>query len=171
MTLQYVKIRRAETKAFTFLLGCILRCAAAALVCIFPALAPGFQTGLHQFHEVLRRHPLHLNMNPITYNIFCCTLLTVDIVLQCADALFIQAHHGWEAGGFSPRIHLHLSVQTLTAEDCRLLRDVTEVRLLLNFQTKEQESRTKNKNQCEHAALCVTHVPFFSEHIAPSGLN
>lgn len=43
--------------SFTFLLGCILQCGAAALVCTSPTPARGFQTGLRQFHKALRRNP------------------------------------------------------------------------------------------------------------------
>lgn len=42
--------------------------------------------------------------------------LTVDVVLQRADALLIQAHHAREEGGLVPGVHLHFLVQPLTGE-------------------------------------------------------
>lgn len=72
--------------------------------------------------------------------------LTVNVVLEGADTLLVQAQHGWEKNGLGTRVHLHLPVETLAGEDCRLLRDVTDIRLhrlLLHFKTKAEVSRAK----------------------------
>lgn len=68
-------------------------------------------------------------------------LLTVNIILERADTLLVQAHHGWEEDGFGARVHLHLPVKSLASEDGRIFGDVTEVRLLLNFRIRRGESR------------------------------
>lgn len=54
----------------------------------------------------------------------------------------MQAHHGWEEDGLGTGVYLHLLVESLPSEDGRLLRDVTEIRLPLNFKTKKKEKRS-----------------------------
>lgn len=75
---------------------------------------------------------LHLNINPTNGQtdlspVKSFLLLTVDVILQRADALLVQTHHGWEEDGLGTGIHLHLLVKPLPSENGRLLRDVTEI--------------------------------------------
>lgn len=72
------------------------------------------------------------------------TLLTVEVVLECAYTLLKQAHHSREEKGFCTRVHLHLLIQSLTSEDYRLLRNITKIWLLINF-NKENISRTTKR--------------------------
>lgn len=54
-------------------------------------------------------------------------LLTVNVVLQCADALLVQTHHRREENGLGARIYLHLPVKSLPSKDGRFLSGVTEI--------------------------------------------
>lgn len=54
-------------------------------------------------------------------------LLTVNVVLQCADALLVQTHHRREEDGLGARVHLHLPVKSLPSEDGRFLAGVTGI--------------------------------------------
>lgn len=89
------------------------------------------------------KRALHLNMKSnkgTKFSTLGWTLLTVNVVLQRADALLIQAHHGWEETGFGTRVHLHLAVQSLTSENHGLF--VTEISLPHSFKTNDM-SRAK----------------------------
>lgn len=86
----------------TFLQGCIPQCAAAAPACTSLTPARGFQKGLRRFHTALRRDPA-LQYESDTGRLIQpqkkVDLLTVNVVLQCADALLVQTHHRREEDG------------------------------------------------------------------------
>lgn len=145
----------------SLLLGCIPLCVAAAQACTSPAPAQEAQTGLRRFHTALRRDPLHLNIksNRVTkLSEPHRTLLTVDVVLERADALLIQAHHSREKPGFGTGVHLHLAVEPLTGEDHRLF--VTEIRFFVSFKTKDDTSRAKLKKRGLHTSVLDTYSTF-----------
>lgn len=53
--------------------------------------------------------------------------LTVNVVLQSADALLVQTHHRREEDGLGPGVYLHLPVKSLPGKDGRFLGGVTEI--------------------------------------------
>lgn len=125
---------------FPRLLGCTPRCARVAPACTSPRLAPGFRRGRHQFHTTLRGE-VHLNLylvNSIALESLFCFFksLTVDVVLQCANALLMQRHHGWKGGGLCSGVNLHLLVESLPRKDSGFFRNVAGTRLLLHFKKK-----------------------------------
>lgn len=65
-------------------------------------------------------------------------LLTVNVVLQYADALLVQTHHRREEDGLGARVYLHLPVKSLPGKDGRFLSGVTEIGLFCNFRTKKK---------------------------------
>lgn len=81
----------------------------------------------------------------------------------------MQAHHGREEDGLGTGVHLHLPVESLTGEDRRLLRGVTEIRLFLNFKTKEGASRTKQSENS--AGFLINTVPFLSKYSTQDGFS
>lgn len=54
-------------------------------------------------------------------------LLTVNVVLQGADALLVQTHHRREEDGLGARVYLHLPVKSLPSKYGRFLGAVPEI--------------------------------------------
>lgn len=86
--------------------------------------------GLRQFHTVLKETPA-LQYKPDARRLFQpqkkVDLLTVNVVLQCADALLVQTHHRWEEDGLGARVYLHLPVKSLPSKYGRFLGAVTKI--------------------------------------------
>lgn len=61
-------------------------------------------------------------------------LLTVDVVLQCADALLVQTHHRREEDGLGARVYLHFPVKSLPRKYGRFLGPIAEIGLFCNFE-------------------------------------
>lgn len=129
----------------TFLLGCSPQCAAAAPACTSLTPARGFQTGPRQFHTALRRKPCSSGWiwgwRTNRASKIKVGLLTVNVVLQCADALLVQTHHRREEDGLGARVYLHLPVKSLPSEDGRFLTGVTGIGLFCNFGGKMSRNK------------------------------
>lgn len=138
---------------FFFLLDCTPQCAAAALVCTSPALAPGFQREHHQFHIALRGDiSNYKSYNPTAHELdkqlfVCFSLLTVNVILQRADTLLVQTHHGWEEDGLRSRIYLHLLVEPLPRKDGGFFREVAEIWIPLHLKGQKRRSQKHERHQ------------------------